>query len=170
MTGTEDREPLDRDALRRAVRNWSSSQRRLLVERAVEHLRDEDLERLLVDLLHLDRFRRDPAESQSLVDRVADHVTATRRGDFLGDLMIRNRHGQREPEETRAWVAATSHLFDLAGEFVRNGGSDAPLRALVDLVEDVDERPDELVVFEDSCARDELPRSSRSSSARASRP
>ncbi len=74
----------------------------------------------------------------------------------LGDLVIRNQHGQREPWQTRAWVAATSHLFDLALERPRNNGDEATLRSLVTLVEEVDDRIDEFVAFEDSCACDEL--------------
>lgn len=147
---------LDRDALREISRRWSSSQRRLLVERVLEFSPDRDLERLLEGLVHLENARCDRTDPPSLDDRVADHASSTRRGDFLGNYALRNEHGQREPWQTRAWVAATSHLFDLALASTPSNGSQRALRSLNALVEEVDERIDDLVVFEDSCARDEL--------------
>jgi len=166
MPEAEDRAPLDRDALRQVSQIWTDKQRRLLVERVIDHLPDPELERVLGDLVHLDQFRCRQPDPRPLADRVAEHVAATRRGDFLGDYILRNRHGEREPEETRAWVATMWHLFDLAKALVQDGGSDAPWRALVDLVDEVDQRPDELVVFEDSCAQDEMPLSAPSVPAR----
>jgi hypothetical protein len=146
---------LDRDALREQTRRWTATQRLLLVERVVEHMPEADLERLLVGLVRLDQVRTgDLDHPTSPADRVAAHAAATQRGDFLGDLIIRNKHGQREPWQTHAWVAATSHLFDLALEH----RTEDALRDLVALVEEVDERCDRLVVFEDSCADENLGR------------
>ncbi|MCP3915946.1 MAG: hypothetical protein GY711_10360 [bacterium] len=130
--------------------------RRLLIERVLEHLPENELESLLEGLVHLERVRCGRTDPRRLGDRVADRVSTTRRGGFLGDLVIRNQHGQREPWQTRAWVAATSHLVDLALERPRNNGDEATLRSLVTLVEEVDDRIDEFVAFEDSCACDEL--------------
>jgi len=104
---TEARAILDRNALREITRRWSSSQRSLLVERVLEHPPEQDLEPLLEGLVHLEGVRCDRADPPCLDGRVADLVSSTRRGDFLGDLGVRNRHGQREPWQTRAWVAAT---------------------------------------------------------------
>ncbi|MCP3917196.1 MAG: hypothetical protein GY711_16730 [bacterium] len=170
MPPTEARAPLDRDALREISRRWSSSERRLLIERVLEHLPEEELERLLEGLVHLARVRCDRTDPRHLDDRVADHVASTRHGDFLGDLVIRNAHGQREPWQTRAWVAATSLLFDLALDCARNNGTEDALRSLVALAEEVDERIDELVVLEDSSAREEFWHSLQAARSLLSRP
>ena len=156
MPPAEAHSSLDREVLRGISRTWSSHQRRLLVERILEYATEEDLERLLDGLVRLERVRCSRPETRSLDDRVADHVSSTRRGDFLGDFVIRNKHGQRGPWQTKAWVAATSHLFDLALAGARSGGSRGALDALVALVQEVDERIDELVVFGDSCAREKF--------------
>lgn len=148
--------PIDRESVREHTRRWSDPQRRVLVERVVEHLPDVILERLFEGLVRLDEHRVEgDLPASGLHDRVAAHVAATRRGDFLGDLVIRNKHGQRQPWQTGAWIAATSHLFDLA---LRHADPKADvetaeaLRILVALVAEVDERIDEFVVFEDDCA------------------
>ncbi len=142
---------INRESLRAATRALSDEQRRIALERAVERLPDATLEELLGDLVMLQEHRTPSGTPPpSLSERIAAHVDATRRGDFLGKYEMRNRHGQREPSQTRAWIAATWHLLDLA----RKAGDEANLRALKALVEEVDERPDELVVFEDANAGD----------------
>lgn len=150
------RTSIDRERLRVLARHWSSHQRRLVVERILEQLDDGALDSLLDGIAHLPRTRHSPHESSSLDARVVDHVVATLRGDFMGPLVIRNAHGQRAPSQTNAWLAATSHLFDLAISATRAHGDTDPLAVLVDLVEQVDRVPDEFVTFEESCARDEL--------------
>jgi len=144
--------PFDRHALRAISRRWCSLQRRLLIERVLEHAREEDLERLLKGLVHLDAVRSERVDPRSLVERVAAHVSATRSGAFLGEYVLRNAHGQREPWQTRAWVAATAHLFDLASDRGTTPFEEGALHSLIALVGEVDERTDELVEFEDSCA------------------
>ena len=126
------------------------------MERVVEVLPDAVLEGLLADLVRLDEHRASAsAPSLSLNDRIAAHAAATRRGEFLGEYEMRNHHGQREPGQTHAWIAATWDLFDLARAAAPEE-SGAALRALTALVAEVDERAEELVVFEDANARDQF--------------
>ena len=72
---------------------------------------------------------------------------------------MNNRWGEREPWQTDAWLAATTHLFDLLLERAR-GGEDGEaregLRSLIALAEEADGRADELVVFEETGAREHL--------------
>lgn len=141
--------------MREQARRWTDPQRRILIERVVEHVPDVVLERLLQGLVYLDKQSASGGRPSLLHDRVAAHAAATRRGDFLGDLVIRNKHGQREPWQTQAWIAATSHLFDLAlqrAHLDADADTLAALRSLVSLVKEVDKRIDELVVFEDDSA------------------
>lgn len=153
------RTELDRAALRERLKLLSDVQRRIVLERAVEHLPDSTLDALLDGLVRMDERRAEGLASPSLRERVESHAAATRRGDFRGEYLLRNCHGQREPWQTAAWIAATAHLFDLVLERVRAGADVvAPgcLRSLVELVEEVDDRTDELVVFEDSSAAEEV--------------
>lgn len=138
---------LNREAIRRQARTWTEVQRRLLVERVIEELPHPALARLLQGLV------QDPDGEErriALAARVEAHVEATRRREFRGGLLLRNAHGQRAPWQTDAWTAATAHLFELASEREPlDAEASTSLRALLALVEEVDERPDELVVFED---------------------
>ncbi len=150
---------LDREALRERMQVLSDVGQRLVLERVVERLPDATLELLLDGLVRLDA--RDPASPPppTPIQRVEAHIAATRRGAFLGEYVIRNKHGQREPWQTAAWVAATSHLFEVT--FARIGAAReqatlASLRSLVELVAEVDERVEEFVVFEDSSASDQF--------------
>jgi hypothetical protein len=151
---------VDRESLRAKLRSWSELQRRIALERVVEQLPDADLERLLDGLVRLcEHCSAGDVPAPSLSERVDCHAAATRRGEFHGRYVLRNDHGQREPWQTAAWLAATMHLFDCALERARLDGSAealASLRTLTGLVEEVDERIDELVVFEDGCACDHL--------------
>ncbi len=149
-----------REKLRLTVRNWQEPQRRIALERIIEYLPDDQLAVVLEDLA---RLNAPPvavgAPLPTLIERVASHATATRCGEYLGGLSLRNEHGQRDPWQTHAWDAATWHLFDLAlKRAAENEDRDAitALRMLVELVEEVTERIDELVVFEDSSAGAEL--------------
>lgn len=149
--------PLDRESLRAELRGWSELERRIALERVVEMLPDAEVEALLEGLVHLDEHAV-PAGSRlpSLRERIDRHAAAARRGEFLGRYRLRNAHGEREPWQTTAWLAATVHLFELALERARHdAGEDAlaSLRELTALVNEVDERIDELVVFEDGSAR-----------------
>lgn len=151
---------LDRESLRARIRVWSDHEFRIALERVVEQLPDSDIERLLRGLVHLHEHRVEGgAPSHSLRERIEAHADATRRGEFRGELVLRNAPGQREPWQTAAWLAATSHTFDLALDRMRID-ADAPslagLSALTMLVGEVDERPDELVVFESGGARESL--------------
>jgi len=152
--------PLDRDALRARLRMTSDHQRRLVLERIVEQLPDADLARLLDGIVHLDEHPAGhPVATPSLAERVARHAAATRRGQYLGKYILRNAHGQREPTETAEWLAASSHLFECALERAHldpNAETLNCLRVLTRLVEEVDQRPDELLVFEDDRASDHL--------------
>lgn len=147
----------DREALRERLRKLSDVERRIVLERVAEQLTDATLESLFDALVPLDLRPADAPAPPSLSERVEAHVAATRHGAFRGELVLRNEHGQREPWETVAWVAATSHLFDATLGRIRDPADEvslASLRSLVELVTEVDERTEELVVFEDSCARD----------------
>ncbi len=151
---------LGREGLREPVRNWTACQRRIFVERAIERLPRDLLVELLEGLVRPDHLHGiGTSPTPPLLDRVTRHVEATRRGDFLGDYALRNRHGEREPQETHAWVAATSHLFDLALTRCADPHDDEA-RTCLDLLSalshEVDERPEELVCFEDSDAALEL--------------
>lgn len=146
----------DRESLRAKLRVWTELQRKIALERVVEHLPDTSLEAVLNGLVHLDehRFAGEP-RTPTMDERIEAHVAATRRGDFRSDYVLRNAHGQREPWQTTAWLAATAHLFDCALEHVRSDACEATLaslRRLSALVSEVDERYDELVVFEDGSA------------------
>jgi len=80
---------------------------------------------------------------------------ATHSGEFLGNYTLRNAHGEREPWQTSAWLAATSHLFDLAlqqASHKPDANALSRLQALTALVTEVDDRTDELVAFEDTDA------------------
>jgi hypothetical protein len=148
---------LGREELRERLRALTDVQRRLVLERAVEHLPDSALGTLLEGIVGLDECRAEDRAQPSLGERVDSHVAATRRGAFRGEYLLRNRHGQREPWQTAAWIATTSHLFDLAlkGSVARAAAA-GHLLSLLGLVEEVDDRPDEFVVFEDSSAAEEL--------------
>lgn len=149
---------LDRESLRARLALWSDVQRRIATERLVDRLPDALLVEILDGLVHLHEHRTArPGSTASLLERVDAHVLATRRRSFLGEYELRNRHGQREPWQTQAWIAATSHLFALAlarAEDRSDLESRASLVLLVSLVEEVDEHVDKFVVFEDSSARD----------------
>jgi hypothetical protein len=151
-TSSDDREPL-----RNRVRGWTDAQRRLFVDRALETLRDEELVRLLTGLATPEEIRRwVSSKAESLPERVRRHAEATRAGDFRGDLLVRNDHGHRTPWQTDAWLATTGSLFHAALAACGADASAEPvdcLRQLCDLVREVDGRRDELVTFEDSCAR-----------------
>ncbi len=145
---------IDREALRGRLPQLSDPMRRVVLERTVEHLGDAELRRLFdgVDWLET---RTDDLPKPTQLERVRAHVEATRRGAFFGRYVDRNAHGQREPEETAAWKSTTWHLFDLVLERakVKWGAEVAECAAaLADLVDEVDARVDELVVFEDSAA------------------
>lgn len=147
---------LDRENLRLLLRSWSDHQRRIALERVIEQVPDATLETLLHGLVHLGPHRL-PAEARapSLRERIDALAAATRRGDYLGQYELRNAHGQREPWQTAAWLAATSHLFELALLQLHADATEASLfclQTLTTLVAEVDERVDELVVFEDSSA------------------
>jgi len=122
----------------------------------VEHLPDAALDALLNGLVHLREHRlAEDTRTPTMDERIEAHVAATRRGDFRGDYMLRNAHGQREPWQTSAWLAATTHLFNCALEHARSDASEttlASLHKLTALVSEVDERYDALVVFEDDSA------------------
>ncbi len=148
---------LQREQLRARARQWSEVQRRLFIEHAIEHLSAESLAKLLAGV-EGQRAASDSTEAQpGLLERVTRHVEATRSREYLGEYVTRNRPGEREPGQTAAWVAATSHLFDLALELAAaslDADNAKALRLLCDVVREVDERPDELVVFEDDdCAK-----------------
>lgn len=102
----------DRESIRARLRMWRDVDRRLALERAVEHLPDDALALLLDGMLRLDEHRSS-ARRPSLLERVREHAAATRRGDHRGNYVIRNAHGQRQPWQTDAWIAATHNLFDL---------------------------------------------------------
>ncbi|MBI1379871.1 MAG: hypothetical protein GC161_02140 [Planctomycetaceae bacterium] len=152
--------PIDRDLLRSQLRAISDHQRRLVLERVVEHLPDAELARLLDGLVHVPHHHADhPATTPSLRERIESHAAATRRGDYFGNYILRNAHGQREPHETADWLATTSHLFDCAlshAERTPDAETLACLRTLSALAEEVDQRTDEWVVFEDDRACDHL--------------
>jgi hypothetical protein len=148
---------IDRESLRAWLRRCSEHERRIALERVVELSSDAEIERLLGGLIYLHEHRLEEGSSApSLPERVELHVAATRRGEFRGEYEMNNAHGQREPWQTAAWLAATAHLFDCVTERARSdAGAEtvASLRALTALVEEVDERADELVTFEEGCAR-----------------
>ena len=147
---------LPRQDLSLELRRWNETQRRVALERVIEYIPDDQLAAILEDLALLETLPAATAEPfPSIGQRAAAHAIATRSGEFLGDLMIRNQHGQRSPWQTHAWSAATWHLFDIAlkrtAEHANHEAMTA-LQVLVELVEEVTDRVDELVVFEDSSA------------------
>ena len=146
----------NRESLRAELRGWSERERRIVVERLVEHLPDTCVEMLLEGLVYLDdHVITTESEPPPLRERIERHVRATRSGEFRGEYELRNAHGQREPWQTEAWVAATGHLFELALAQARPGADEDArenVRALVALAREVDERTDELVVFEEAGA------------------
>ena len=147
---------IDREALRRRLRVCTELQRRIALERVVERLTDDELAAVLRGLVHVDEHVAGEARALSLDERIEAHVAATRRGNFRGEYVLRNAHGQRAPWQTTAWVATTAHIFDCALERARGDAGETtlrPLRTLTRLVAEVDERCDELVVFEDENAR-----------------
>lgn len=144
----------DRESIRAQLRMWRDVDRRLALERAVEHLSDDALAILFDGMLRLDEHRSS-AQRPSLFERVREHDAATRRGEYVGRFQYNNAHGQREPWQTTAWVAATSHLFELALAAAAGHPSStatASLHLLVDLVAAVDDDPERFVVFEDEYA------------------
>lgn len=151
---------LDREALRATLRTWSDLERRIALERVVEQLSDSSLETLLDGLVYMNQHcAAGDSPTPTLRERVEAHVAATRRGDFLGQFEYRNHHGERAPQQTLAWLAATAHLFDLSLERARHSPDEdtlADLRSLTTLVQEVDQRAEEFVVFEDANARDLL--------------
>lgn len=151
---------IDREALRQHLHHLRDWARRLVLERIVEHLGDDDVRRLLRGLV---RFESGPESraQPALLDRIRAHVEAVRSGVYRGEYVLRNAHGQREPPETAVWEATTAHLFDLAFERIDAGADPdaaAGARELAALVVEIDDRPDELVVLEDCNARDAFAR------------
>ena len=109
--------PLDRERLRQRVRAWTEVQRLILVERVIEDLPPQALRQLLHRLVSPDLLvGAGEAARPGLLERVEAHGEETRAGRYLGSYVVRNRPGEREPEETACWVAATAHLFELALE------------------------------------------------------
>ena len=160
---------LDREALRMEVRSWSDHHQRLALERVVEQIPDAMLEQLLRGLAQLNRVdAKAELRAPCLRRRVEAHVAATRSREFLGEFVQRNEWGDREPWQTAAWLAATSHLFDMLFERVHEDGdaeAQVGLREMVALIHEVDDRCDEFIVFEEGGARSqfgpELDRSDR---------
>lgn len=158
-SGVHDRErmrELDRESLRQRLHHLTDLDRRIVLERIVEHLAEEDVRRLLDGFL---RFEERPNDQSphSLLDRVRSHVAATRSGTYRGECVLRNAHGQREPRGTALWESVTAHMFDLVQErAITTWGADVATcaTALADLVDEVDEGVDDLVVFEDRCSRE----------------
>lgn len=151
---------LDREGLRQQLRHFTDVDRRLVLERVVDYLADEDVRRMLEGMVRFDE-RLDDHPSRTLLDRVRAHVAATRSGVYRGKYTLRNAHGQREPAETAMWESLTAHLFDLVRERVSKTSDDEVLTcatALIELVDEVDQRDEDLVVFEDRCARERFAR------------
>jgi hypothetical protein len=147
---------LDREGLRQQLRHFTDVDRRLVLERVVDYLADEDVRRMLEGMVRFDE-RVGEHPSRSLLDRVRAHVAATRSGVYRGKYTLRNAHGQREPAETAMWESLTAHLFDLVRERASKTSDDELLTcatALIELVDEVDQRAEDLVVFEDRCARE----------------
>jgi len=147
---------LDREGLRQQLNHLTEVDRRIVLERVVEHLAEADIRRLLEGFVHFEG-RPDNHPSHTLLDRVRAQSRATRRGAYQGKYVLRNAHGQREPRETALWESVTAHLFDLVHERASKTWDEhvsTCAMALVDLVDEVDEMCEDLVVFEDRCARE----------------
>ncbi len=151
---------LDREHLRARFRRFSDLQLRLVLERMLEHLPDAELETLLAGVEHLNHRLPAGQLPPSIAERVQAHAAATYAGEFSGKYVLRNAHGQRQPWQTAAWLAATSHLFEIIFTSLRGQRDEAMfvcLRSLCRLVLEVDRRlvedGVELIVFEDDCAK-----------------
>lgn len=150
--------PIDRESLRAELRVQPDCVRRLALERVVEQLSDADLARLFGGLTRLDRHRTEPGRRplelalEPARARIRRHAAATLRGEYLGEISLKHPHGERAPKMTAIWLAATAHLLDVALAGARTHPDEevlAGLRELVEMIAEVDRRPDELVVFED---------------------